>query len=173
MIMRRLFVVAALLACLVPQQVWAACANPLVITTQPSGPTTGSWTGFSDSGGNCMLGSVPMPTTSSAGAITPQVMSAVGSNLVAKASAGNFYGFIGTTGSTPGCFFVFNATSLPANGTVTPLLPPIQAAANTTVTLNMGSVPAAFSTGITVGFSSTCGFTLTASATAIISAQVQ
>ena len=47
--------------------------------------------------------------------IAPVPMTAVGSNLVAKSSPGNLIAFLGTTGSTAGCFFVFNATSLPGN----------------------------------------------------------
>lgn len=106
--------------------------------------------------------------------IAPQVTTTITSNLVAKAYPGFLYGFVGTTGSTAGCFFVFDATSLPGNGSVTPALAPIEAGANTTVALSFApSPPAYFSTGIVIGFSSTCGLTLTASSTALISAMVQ
>jgi len=113
--------------------------------------------------------------------IAPVPMTAVGSTLVAKSSPGNLIAFLGTTGSTAGCFFVFNATSLPGNGSVTfgtaannAPISPIQAAANTTISFSF-PMPGTYigGSGIVIGFSSTCGATLTASTTALITGWVQ
>jgi hypothetical protein len=165
--MRILFAIAL---CLVAARAFASC--PATITTQPPS-TTLSFGCNEDGSSNYELGSVPTPTSSSTFGIAPTETSSVGSNLVAKASAGNLYGFMVATGSTSGCVMVFNATSLPGNGTVTPVLVPLPVAANSFVSFNAGSVPVYLSTGITIGFSSTCGYTLTASSTAAISAQVE
>lgn len=154
-----------------------ACPNPLTITTQPgASPTTETWTGYNDSGSNCVLGSIPTPTSGAAAAITPTYTNNTASGLVAKSSAGNFYGFVGTTSSTSGCFLVFNTSGLNTTGTVTGTSAPVyevQASPNTTVSLTLGVVPAAFSSGISIGFSSTCGLVFTPSTTSLIEAQVQ
>ena len=106
--------------------------------------------------------------------IAPQVMTSVGSNLVAKSSAGVLFGFVGTTGSTPGSFYIFNLTAMPSDGTISSGLayPPVQAAANTTVSIGFGQYPLSLSTGITIAFSSTSGLTFTHSATVLIGAQI-
>jgi len=101
--------------------------------------------------------------------------------LVAKTTPGNLYSFIGTTGTTAGCFFVFNATSVPSTGAVTfgiasgnAVLPPIQApASSTTIYDTAPGPPTTLTVGITIGFSSTCGGTFTQSATATIGASIQ
>lgn len=97
-----------------------------------------------------------------------------------KASPGNLLNATLTAGSVPGCFYIFNATSVPATGAVTfgnasgnASVAPINAAANTTVGWGPAQPPLYLSVGITIGFSSTCGNTFTQSATAWISAQTQ
>lgn len=106
------------------------------------------------------------PSGISVDGITPIVSGAVESNHVLKASAGNFYGACITTGATAGFMMVFNATSAPADGAVTPT-EWLQIAANATACLSYGSGPPnAYATGITLVFSSTGPFTKTASATA-------
>jgi len=101
--------------------------------------------------------------------------------LVAKASPGNLYSFVASTGSVSGCFFLFNSTTVPSTGAVTfgnasgnvPLPPiPVQANAITSFDAAPGP-PSVFSVGITIGYSSTCGGTFTQSATASIAAWVQ
>lgn len=67
-----------------------------------------------------------------------------------------------TTGAVSGYLMVFDATSAPADGAVTPKLC-IAAAANNTVGF---TYPTAFTTGISVAFSTTGCFTKTVSATA-------
>ena len=46
---------------------------------------------------------------------------AAASNLVLKASAGNLYSLTITIGATSGYAMLFDATSLPSNGAVTPV----------------------------------------------------
>jgi len=114
------------------------------------------------------------PTSSASLAITPVVTSAVASSLVLKASAGNLYSVTLTTGATAGLLMVFNATSAPADGAVTPVYC-VDVAATSTVAINfIPGPPAQFATGITAVFSSgTNCFNKTASATAFISGMVQ
>lgn len=112
------------------------------------------------------------PVSAATGAITPTVTAAVASNLVAKASAGNLYGFHVTAGASAGYVLLFNATSLPADGAITPQ-GCYALAANTTLVVDLRPLPKRFATGITIGYSTTGCFTLTASATAFISADVQ
>lgn len=111
--------------------------------------------------------------TGSGATVTPIASTALESNHVLKASAGTFYSVTVTTGVTAGYVMVFNATSAPADGAVTPLF--VSAApANSTTSLSMnGSPGATFSTGIVVVFSTTGPLTKTASATAAFTGMVQ
>ena len=81
-------------------------------------------------------------------------------------------GFSATAGAVSGYVLIFDATTVPANGTVTPKfcysLP-----ANQTTGASWISYPVPFATGIVFAFSSTGCFTKTASTTAFFSAQVQ
>lgn len=117
----------------------------------------------------------PLPVTTSTdaagAAITPVVSSAAESGHVLKASAGSLYGLNVTTGASAGYVLIFDATSAPSNGAVTPkkcyYVPSVS-------TLGASwDVPAAFATGITVVFSTTGCFTKTASATAFFSGEVK
>ena len=94
--------------------------------------------------------------------------SVVASSLVLKASAGNLYS-LQASATAAGFIMVFNATTAPADGTVSPAIC-YPVAANGAVTLSFP--PAYFSTGITAVYSSTGCFTKTASATAFISGSV-
>lgn len=102
-------------------------------------------------------------------AVTPVVSSAVESSHVIKGSAGTLYDWHATTGAVAGYVMIFNATSAPADGAVTPICCFAVAALNTVT--SMDKVPTTFSTGITMVFSSTGPFTKTASATAFFSAK--
>lgn len=116
---------------------------------------------------------VVSPSGVSVDGITPVVSTAVESSHILKASAGNFYGACVTTGATAGFMMVFNATSAPADGAVTPT-EWIQIAANSTACLSYGSGPPnAYATGITLVYSSTGPFTKTASATAAFVGRVK
>jgi hypothetical protein len=112
------------------------------------------------------------PTATAGAAITPVVSSAAESSHVFKASAGNLYAWQVTTGASAGYVLIFNATSAPANGAVTPIKC-VQVSANSTVGAGPVVPPEAFSTGITALFSTTGCFTATASATAFFSGDVK
>lgn len=117
-------------------------------------------------------GVVIAPVSGSAAGITPVVSAAAEGSHVFKASAGNSYSIYATTGATAGFVMIFNATSAPADGAVTPI-DCVQAPANTTVSLSNGSGPPdVFSTGITGVFSTTGCFTKTISATAFFKGRV-
>lgn len=113
----------------------------------------------------------PAPSPDPSAAIAPIVTAAAGSDLVVKASAGNFYGFSLTTGATAGYALVFNATSAPANGAVTPVKC-LVVGQNSTIGASF-EPPIRLDTGIVVSFSSTGCFTKTSSATAFISGQAE
>lgn len=112
-----------------------------------------------------------IPTATATNAITPVVSTAAEGSHVLKAGAGNLYGLSVTTGASAGYVMIFNATSAPADGAVTPIK-----CYSVPATSSFGASwnnPAAFSTGITVVFSTTGCFTKTISATAFISGEVK
>lgn len=119
--------------------------------------------------GTIAAGNSVVPTTSSeAGAATTASSgTAAASNQVLKASAGNLYDLTVTIGATSGYVMLFDATSLPGNGAVTPVwcAPVTSNGTNGGISAAWPS-PKRFGTGITAGFSTTGCFTLTASATA-------
>lgn len=109
---------------------------------------------------------VQEPVTASAAAVlSAQTPTAAGS-LVVKASAGNLYGFEVCTGGSAGYLMVFDATAVPADGTVTPKL--VYAVAANTSFARQVTYPFRCSTGITLVFSTTGPFTKTISATAFL-----
>lgn len=109
-----------------------------------------------------------VPTSATTASLTPVTSAALESCHVIKASAGNLYSFEVLTQATAGIVLIFNATSAPVDGAVTPIKF-YTAAANSTVGAAFPS-PINFSTGIVICFSSaTTPFTKTASATAAIS----
>lgn len=114
-------------------------------------------------------GVVPVPSAETLAGITPIVSSALESNHVIKASAGNFYtGYI-TTGATPGFLLLANSTTAPtAGGAAIAPLACVLAPANQTTSISAGP-PMVFSTGITMVFSTSGCLTNTASATAFFS----
>lgn len=107
------------------------------------------------------------PSSASGAATTSASSTAAASNLVLKASAGNLYGLTITIGATSGYAMLFDATSLPSNGAVTPVwcYPVTSNGTNGGAAIEFAT-PKRFGTGITAGFSTTGCFTLTASATA-------
>lgn len=107
-----------------------------------------------------------------AAAITPIVSAAAEGSHILKASAGSAYRVSTTTGASAGYVMVFNATSAPADGAVTPIVCRV-IAANTSVELDWSTVPKAFATGITVVFSTTGCFTKTVSATAFFEGDIR
>lgn len=104
----------------------------------------------------------------SAAAVAPSssITTAVSGGVVAKASAGNFYGANLTTGGSAGFFLLFDSTSVPADGAVTPARC-YTVAANATLAVS-ANPPIRLATGITMVFSTTGCFNKTISATAFM-----
>jgi len=111
-----------------------------------------------------------VPSTVAAVGITPVVTTVAAGSLVLKASSGNLYSVNITSGASAGYLMLFNSTTAPADGTVTPIkVMPIAANAGLVVNFNP---PIRFGTGITAVFSTTGPFSKTISATAFISGDV-
>lgn len=102
--------------------------------------------------------------------LTQNASTALETNHVLKASAGTLYSLAVATPAAAGYLMVFNATSAPSDGAVTPVFCQ-QIAASTGLTLAWVT-PASYSTGITVVYSSTGCLTKTA-ANAFFMWQVQ
>jgi hypothetical protein len=116
------------------------------------------------------------PSSASSAALTPATSAALASNTVVKASAGNLYSFEVSADSTLSAaawwIMVFDATSLPANGAVTPKKCYAMALGVTSYAAAF-PMPVAFTTGITIGVSTTGCFSQTASVHAFISGDAQ
>ncbi len=110
--------------------------------------------------------SVVTPGSAAANALTRQFTTTASASLVVKASAGNLYGYSITSGASAGYLMIFDATTAPADGTVTPKIVRV-IAANTTIETDR-DISIRFTTGITMVFSTTGPFTKTASATAFL-----
>lgn len=132
-------------------------------TTLPTTPAIASGSGV-----------VPAPSSAAAAGMANVVSTAAESNHVLKASAGNLYSLTATIGATSGYLMLFNATSLPGNGAVTPVGCYRVLSDGTAGGISLRwDYPLVFSTGITAGFSTTGCFTLTASATGNFFGQIQ
>lgn len=108
------------------------------------------------------------PTTTAGAGIAAVVSASLETGHVIKASAGNLYGFNGTTTSAAGYFLVHNSTTVPAAGAVTPVKS-YRVAADTSIEVAFDP-PLRLGTGISISFSSAATpFTQTDSATAFIS----
>lgn len=140
-----------------------------VVSTGNPLPVTGTFTP------SATLDVEMVPTSAAGVATTPVVSASAESGHVLKSGAGNLYGFSATVGVTSGYVMLFNATSAPADGAVTPLFcyPVTSNGTNGGMGASWGDLPARFSTGITIVFSTTGCFTKTASATAFFAGQVQ
>lgn len=104
------------------------------------------------------------PSASASAGIAIAPSAAVEAAKVLKASAGNLYEITVTNGATSGYVMLFNATSAPGDGAVTPDACYAMPATNTTLTKGFNP-PAHFSIGITAVYSSTGCYSKTASAT--------
>lgn len=144
-----------------------ACA----FNTSPPTVASGNaiWVQCDTNGKLITSGSAAVPLPLPTAGITPYISPSVESCHVMKASQATAVSYGVTTGATAGYLMVFNATSAPADGAVTPVALAIQVPANATVTRTY-SPPSTLqlSTGFTVCFSSTGPFTKTASATAML-----
>lgn len=103
--------------------------------------------------------------------IAAQYNATAASDLIPTVKYNALYGFTVTSGASAGYVLVFDATSLPADGTVTPQNC-IKVAATSTVSESFNP-PEQFATGIVVAFSTTGCFTKTASSTAFFNVQAQ
>jgi len=108
----------------------------------------------------------PTPNTLTTSAPTSAQTATAAGSLIAKASAGNCYGFNVVSGASAGYFMLFNSATVPADGTVTPFKVYV-IAANASLGVHW-DIPRRFGTGITGVFSTTGPFTKTISATAFI-----
>jgi len=115
----------------------------------------------------CLAAPVSAQTLSKTRATT-----AVSAGFVLRAGTSNLAGLSITTGASAGYVMLFDATTVPADGAVTPArcLP---IAANTGLDLNFRGSPLRFDNGVVVVFSSTGCFTKTASATAYLAGDIQ
>ena len=112
-------------------------------------------------------------TVPSAFPATPVISTATESGHVLKASKGCLLAVYATTGASAGYLMVFNSTTVPADGAVTPVNC-VYIPATTTIAMNWAPQPPEwYSTGISVAFSTTGCFTKTASATAFFHGLVQ
>ncbi len=104
---------------------------------------------------------------------TPVVSASAEGSHILKASPGCIISGYVTTGAAAGFLMIFNATSAPADGAVTPQNC-ISVPATTSMGLNWAPQPTEwYSTGIVVVFSTTGCFTKTISNTAYFHALVQ
>lgn len=169
------------------QRVPVTAANPLPVTIAAAGPdvdvnlaavngqtTTAFNTGVVGTGTQRVTLATDVnapvyvaPTAVAGAGITPVVSTALETGHVIKAGAGNLYGFCVVSTTAAGYVQVFNSTTVPAAGAVTPVLSGYIGAFGT---LDIDfNPPLAFSTGISIAFSaSTTPFTKTDSATAMI-----
>lgn len=113
--------------------------------------------------------------TATASGVTTVNSSALESNHVLKASAGNLYSVYVTTGATQGWLLTYNGTTAPtAGGAAIAPVDCVYAPANTTTGLAMdGDPPDAYSTGIVAVFSSSGCLTNTASSTVYFKGRVK
>lgn len=116
------------------------------------------------------------PTAGTAAGITAVFSGAAEANHVLKASAGNLYNAYATS-TVAGYLLIFNATSAPVDGAVTPqnCIPgALTQSGIYAASINYNSGPVEiFTTGITASWSTTGCFTKTASATAFIHGSVK
>jgi hypothetical protein len=110
------------------------------------------------SGSNTIGGVYQAPTASSDFAITPGSSTQFQSGHVLKAGPGTLYSLYAMSGSVSGFLMTFNATTVPADGPVTPV-ECVPVPANSFVTISAGgSPPNYYSVGIVAVFSSTGPF---------------
>lgn len=121
-------------------------------------------------------GVIVAPSSASSAGITVVVSASAEATHVLKASAGNLYSVYATNlTATAGFLHIYNATSAPADGAVTPLAcVPLPSNGATSINFNPGP-PSVYSTGISVAVSSasTCFTKTTGVITAFISGSVQ
>lgn len=117
-------------------------------------------------------GTVPSPSAEALAGLSTGATTILASNLVAKNSAGNLYSFNVSADSTLSgaawWIMIFNSTTLPGDGTVTPAKCYAMSSGTTSYSAAFPT-PVAFTTGIVIGVSTTGCFTKTASVHSFIS----
>lgn len=109
---------------------------------------------------------VQTPTDQSGAAVVPNAGAVATGSVIAKASAGNLYGFNVVAGASAGYVMIFDSATVPADGVVTPKrVIPLAATAGIDRSFDL---PRRHLNGIVVVFSTTGPFTKTLSATAFI-----
>lgn len=140
-------------------------SSPALAQTSASQAVTGQYQTAPQT--NCVTGPCFTPNNPAYAAT-----GALASSKVLKASSGNLYSFDVSADSTLSAaawyIFVFDATSAPADGAVTPAKCYAVPSGTTNVSAAFPN-PAAFGTGIVISVSTTGCFTKTASAHAFIS----
>lgn len=112
---------------------------------------------------------VQIPQTTAVAGMVMNQTTAVASSKVLKASACNVYSINCTAGASAGFVNLYDATTAPVDGAVTPVLSfPVAANANFFINFNY---PVRCATGAVVAFSTTGPFTQTLSATALLGGQ--
>lgn len=109
-----------------------------------------------------------VPSSATGVGITDVVSTAAESCHVLKGSPGNLYRLTVSVTTASGYVLVFNSTTAPVDGAVTPVwwFPVSSDGTRGGMAASWGDVPKIFSTGITACYSSTGPFTKTASGTA-------
>ena len=116
--------------------------------------------------------SYSLPSSAAANAIAPTTAGVVGAAYVFCVSACNMYGLNVVAGASAGFVMLFNSTSVPADGAVTPIFC-MPLAANAGMEANWRTIPKRMTVGATLVFSTTGCFTKTASGTAFLSGDYQ
>lgn len=148
-------------------------ATSFLVTSRLSGFNATSWDrlntvqGATAGTGIGVLATADVPVSSANAGIVPVQTGSLGSAATIKSGAGNLYSINCVSTSASGYLMLFDATSPPADGAVTPKRVFLMAA-NSSIEYSW-DIPIAFVTGMTAVFSSTGPFTKTASATAFIS----
>jgi hypothetical protein len=146
--------------------------NTIGALTANQSVNVAEWNGAANSTSNPVY-TTSLATASATAGVTPVVSAALESSHVFKGSAGNLYSVVVTTGASAGFLMIFDATSAPSNGAVTPKQC-VRAPANSTVALSFNGPPETYAAGITAVFSTGANcFTKTASATAFFNGHVQ
>lgn len=111
-------------------------------------------------------GSVTLSPSATVGLTTQSCSTACASTNISGAHALYNVSFSSTVS---GWLLIYDTTTCPANGTVTPKKAVAYTVPNTTVGFSWGSIPVVDSTGISACFSTTGPYTAASSATAFIS----
>lgn len=158
-----------------PFWVFPATGATFPVSGTVAATQSGTWTVQPGNTPNTTAWLVTTTPSAAAGAGVANVSStAAESGRVLKSGAGNLYGLTLTITTASGYAMLFNATSVPGDGAVTPVYCfPVQSNGTNGGASWAWHTPLYFSTGVSVAFSTTGCFTKTASATGAFFGQVQ